>query len=82
MTTTSLSMPRRRPRGRPPAGATREERLKHIRAAYLLGKRICSARGLAAHYGVTKRTIYRWSELALTYEDDEAEGLRRLVGKD
>jgi predicted DNA-binding transcriptional regulator YafY len=56
--------------------------LKHIRAAYLLGKRICSARGLAAHYGVTKRTIYRWSELALTYEDDEAEGLRRELRRD
>jgi hypothetical protein len=72
--------PIRRRRGRPSIGSTYEERLKHIRCAYLAGKGICSIRALALDHKVTVQTMRRWCGLALTYDDDEAEGLRRELG--
>jgi transposase-like protein len=74
-------MPVRRPKGRPKAGSTRQERQKHIRCTGLLLSGNYTPEGVAALHGVTVRTIYRWRDLALGYDDPEAEGLRRLAGK-
>lgn len=57
------------------------ERLKHIRAAALLLSRKYSPEGIAALHGVSVRTIYRWLGLALTYDEPEAEGLRRVMAR-
>jgi hypothetical protein len=76
----TLSIPMNRPRrkGRPRAGADRTERLKHIKCTGLLLGKSYSAAALARLHGVTEKTVYNWRDLALTYDDPEAEGLRRL----
>lgn len=73
----TLPMPARR--GRPPASDDRAERLKHIRCAGLLLGKAFSARELARLHRVSVKTIYNWRDLALGYDDPEAEGLRRFV---
>jgi hypothetical protein len=73
------SRSRRRP-GRRWYASDEEERLKHIRAAGLLLSGKYTPEGIAALHGVHVRTIYRWRDAALTYDDIEAVGLRRLVG--
>jgi hypothetical protein len=70
--------PRRRP-GRPPAAEDREQRLKHIRCAALILSGQYPPKGVAALFGVSERTAYYWRDRALTYDDPEAEGLRRLT---
>jgi hypothetical protein len=70
----------RRHSGRPPAADDREQRLKHIRCAALLLSGQYPPKGVAAMFGVSRRTAYYWRDRALTYDDPEAEGLRRLAG--
>jgi hypothetical protein len=67
--------------GRRWCGSDEAERMKHIRSTALLMSGHYSAEGLAALHGVTVRTVYRWRDLALGYDDPEAEGLKRLAGK-
>lgn len=77
----TIAMYRKKP-GRPKAGATRDERLKHIKCTYLLLMGGYPAAGLAAMHGVTKKTIYNWRDLVLRqYDEPEAEGLRRMAEK-
>lgn len=58
-----------------------EERSKHIRAAALLLSGKYPPLKVAELHGVCLRTLYNWKEAALSYDDPEAEGLRRLAGK-
>lgn len=74
-------MSRSRRKGRPPAGATRAERLKHIKCTGLLLGGSYTAEALARLHDVTAKTIYNWRDLALGYDDVEAEGLRRMFGR-
>jgi hypothetical protein len=78
MSPATIAMPRRK--GRPKAGSKRAERMKHIKCTYLLLLGRYPAPALAAMHGVSEKTIYNWRDLALkTYDDDEAEALRRLA---
>jgi transposase-like protein len=72
---------RRRRRGRRWIDPDEAERMKHIRCTALLLSRKYTPEGVAALHGVSVRTVYRWRDLALGYDDPEAEGLRRLAGK-
>jgi hypothetical protein len=69
-----LALPPMSRTGRPPAG--RADRLRHIRCAGLLLGDVYSAKVLAQAEGVSVKTIYNWRDLALEYDDPEAEGLR------
>lgn len=74
-----LAMHRKKP-GRPKAGTTRDERIKHIKCTYMLLMGGYPAAGLARMHFVSRATIYNWRDLVLkTYDDPEAEGLRRLA---
>lgn len=76
----TISMVQRR--GRPKAGSTRDERIKHIKCTYLLLMGGYPAAGLAKLHGVTRATIYNWRDLVLNqYDEPEAEGLRRMAEK-
>jgi hypothetical protein len=57
-----------------------DERLDHIECAYLLLRGRHTAERIAALYGVSRATVWNWRKLALTYDDPEAIGLRRLAG--
>lgn len=56
------------------------ERLRHIECAYLLLSGKHAPERIAALYGVSRRTVYLWRDAALTYDDPESVGLRRLMG--
>jgi hypothetical protein len=74
----TLLMPARKGRPR----ADREERLKHIKCTGLLLGGSYSATALARLHDVSVKTVYNWRDLALGYDDIEAEGLRRMFGRD
>ena len=62
--------------GRPKVGATRDERVKHIKCTYFLLLGGYSSAALARMHGVGRSTVYNWRDLVLKqYSDPEAEGL-------
>lgn len=77
MSPATIAMPRRK--GRPKAGASYAERMKHIKCTYLLLMGRYPAAGLAAIHGCSEKTIYNWRDLALGYDEPEAEALQRLI---
>ena len=83
LTATILPMPRRR--RRPAVSTSRKERLKHIVCTGLLLSGNYTAKALSRAHLVSVKTIYNWRDLALTYDDMEAEALRqmhRIPGRD
>lgn len=72
-----LPMPARREAGAIPDVATQ---LRHVDAAWHLLSGKYPVYRVAALYGVSKSELYRWKDMALTYDLPEAEGLRRLFG--
>jgi hypothetical protein len=81
MSPATIAMPRRK--GRPKAGSTRAERLKHIKCTYLLLCGRYPAASLAAMHGVTERTIFRWRAWVLEkYDEPEALALQRFAERD
>lgn len=67
------------PRGRPPRDRYRVHRLQHIRCAYHRLIKGCARGELARRYDISIGTVVIWCRVALTYEDPEAEALRRLI---
>lgn len=67
-------------RGRPRVSLKEDERKKHIQVAFMLACRVPAER-IAAAFEIGETTVYRWRDLALGYDDIEAEGLRRFVGR-
>lgn len=68
-------------RGRKRSDGLRAIRLKHIRCAY---RRYIEGRSIAwlkRWYRVSSRTVQLWARAALSYQDPEAEALRRLVSR-
>lgn len=57
----------------------RRQRMEHIAATLLLYSGEFAPEEVAARFRCSKSTLYNWARLALTYDDPEAEGLRRLV---
>lgn len=77
----AIPLRRKRP-GRPKAGATRDERIKHIKCTYLFLMGGYPAASLARMHFVSRATIYNWRDLVLNqYDEPEAEGLRRMAEK-
>jgi transposase len=70
----------RRP-GRPRVQDDPAERQKHIRCTTLLLRSKATAEELAGMFDVSVRTVYNWRDLALGYDEPEAEGLRRMPGR-
>ncbi len=64
------------------ASESRQTRLKHIRVAYRLLSGSATAETIARQQRVSRATVYRWLDLALTYPDAEAEGLRLMFDRD
>ena len=56
----------------------RETRLLHIEVGTRILGTDLPVRKIARQYGVSRATAYRWLELALSYDDAEAEALRML----
>jgi transposase len=67
-------------RGRPRSDGTHPERIKHIRAAYLVLVAGYRPEQVAKAYKVTGKTIYRWVDLVKGYTDPEASALREMCG--
>ncbi len=81
MSIATLILPERR-RGRPRVTEDADARAAHIRCTAMLLSGQATGDELAGMFGVSRRTVYNWRDLALTYDEPEAEGLRRLAGRD
>lgn len=80
MTLATLTMPRKQARpGRPPVRNQPAERRRHIDVAFDRLVRKLSLPQVALLHGISMDTVRRWSRLAVTYDEPEAEGLRRYV---
>jgi hypothetical protein len=75
-----LEQPRKLRRGRPRATDGPALRKKHLLVAYQYLVERRTSRDVAQEHGIDARTVRNWSKKALTYDDPEGEGLRRLVG--
>ncbi len=80
MSIATLIVPERR-RGRPKVKDDPEARRDHIRCTWLLLKGQATPDELAGMFDISRRTVYNWRDLALGYDDPEAEGLRRMFGR-
>jgi hypothetical protein len=67
------------PAGRRPVATLRTTRLRHIRIAYhrLVAGR--SLRWVMARFHCCRRSVQLWTRAALTYDDEEAVTLRRIL---
>lgn len=76
-----LTPPRKRAKsvGRPKVADDRVQRRRHVAAAIDHVGRGLSLSQVARLHGTTKSTVRRWVRLALTYDDEPCEGLRRLL---
>lgn len=69
----------KRGRGRPKSADRPDEREKHLRVAYYRYVQGASVRSLALMFDATERTIFRWLNAVLTYDEPEAVNYRRLA---
>lgn len=71
--------PRRR--GRRPVAADPKQRARHIAVAFdLLMRGDRPIKQVARDHKISIRSVFNYRDLALGYDDAEAEGLRRLAG--
>lgn len=57
----------------------REKRLKKIEVAARMATSRLSVRTIAAFYGISRSTAYRYYRTALTFDDPEADALRGMI---
>lgn len=63
--------------GRPKVTEIARERQRHIECAGLMLHSNWPVKRIAASFGIARYTAYRWRDLALTYDEPEAQALHR-----
>jgi hypothetical protein len=71
---------KRRP-GRPVVSRDVDQRARHIECAGLMLMTDWPVKRIAASFGISRDTAYRWFKLALSYEGAKSEALRQLAAR-
>lgn len=71
---------KRRP-GRPVVSQDVAQRARHIECAGLMLMTRWPVKRIAASFGISRDTAYRWFKLALSYDGAKSEALRQLAAK-
>lgn len=77
----SLATMPQRARGRPRINVDSKERSTHIKAVWTLLASPLKGKQIAAAFGVSRTTLYRWRDTLLGDGEADTEGLRRLPDK-